>query len=519
MEYKMPNYLLGIDVGTSGVKTLLISENGYSLSSVTHEIPMYTPRPLWAEQNPEDWWEATVNSIKSLLSKTNISPKTIMGIGLTGQMHGLVLLDKDGSVLRPCIMWNDQRTAVQCERMTDYIGFENVIRYTGNQILPGFTAPKIKWIEENEPHIYEKIAKFLLPKDYIRYKLSGEYFSEVSDASGTALFDVKNRKWSREMLEAFNVPLEWLAEIEESQIITTYVNRHASAESGLCAGTPIVGGGGDQAAQAIGSGIIREGESSATLGTSGVIFAASDSYRVHQDGILHAFCHAVPNKWHLMGVMLSAAGSFKWFKEVLGEPENEIARKKGGNPYEIFTSMAEKVPAGSEGLIFLPYLTGERTPYPDPNASGVFFGLTLRHKKQHLIRAILEGVSYGLRDSLELMLKLGLNTKEVRASGGGARSPVWLQIMSDIFKQEIKTVNSTDGAAYGAALLAAVGVGFFNNVFDACEKSIKIIEYYHPSDSKLLYDDFYSVYKGLYPALKPFFKKNTQFVQKHLEKS
>ncbi|HUX86463.1 MAG TPA: xylulokinase, partial [Chloroflexota bacterium] len=411
-------YLLGLDVGTSGSKALLIDVAGTVVADATTEYPMATPRPLWAEQDPTDWWRATVTSIRQVLRA--IDPAEIAGIGLTGQMHGLVLLDQRGEVLRPCIMWNDQRTGAQCNAITQRIGAQRLLDLIGNPVLPGFTAPKIIWVRENEPEVYRQIAHVLLPKDYLRYRLTGAFHTEVSDASGTALLDVGRRDWSRELLAALDVPSAWLPECHESIVVSARISREAADETGLRVGTPVVGGGGDQAAQAVGSGIIHEGLVSATLGTSGVVFASSDDYRREPNGRLHAFCHAVPNRWHLMGVMLSAAGSFRWFRDAIAEADVLAARQAGVDVYERLTAQAETVPAGCEGLIFLPYLSGERTPYPDPDARGVYFGLTLRHEKPHLIRSVLEGVAYGLRDSLELMRSLGLRIEQVRASGGGA---------------------------------------------------------------------------------------------------
>ena len=511
-------YLLGIDVGTSGSKALLIDEDGAVVSNVTTEYPMFTPRPLWAEQNPADWWEATITSIRQALDEVGVDAGEVAGIGLTGQMHGLVLLDEAGEVLRPCIMWNDQRTGAQCKSITEKVGAERVLQLTGNPVLPGFTAPKIVWVRENEPAVYEKAAKVLLPKDYVRYRLTGTYASEVSGASGTSLFNVGERAWSDEMLEALEIPKEWMPEVAESPVVTAHISEEAAEATGLKAGTPVVGGGGDQAAQAVGTGIIEEGVLSATLGTSGVVFAATEAYKVEPEGRLHAFCHAVPGKWHLMGVMLSAGGSFRWFRDALGEREKEAAAAAGKDPYELLTELAAAAPTGCEGLVFLPYLTGERTPYPDPNARGVYFGLTLRHDKAHMVRAVLEGVAYGLRDSLELMRDLGLSTAQVRGSGGGARSEFWRQILSDVFNTELVTVNVTEGAAYGAALLAGVGAEVYNSVEDACQSTIEITSKVSPNwEAVKQYEDFYAIYQSLYPALKEPFQHTAQVVEKHME--
>lgn len=512
----MTTYLLGIDVGTTGSKAVLVEADGAVKASATTEYPMATPQPLWAEQNPSDWWQATITSIKRLLDEGGVKANQVAGVGLTGQMHGLVLLDAQGEVLRPCIMWNDQRTGPQCAAITQKVGAENLLRLTGNPVLPGFTAPKIVWVRENEPEVYARVAKVLLPKDYVRYRLTGGFFSEVSDASGTSLFDVGRRRWSDEMLATLDISPAWLPEVTESPEVSAHVNAEAAQATGLLEGTPVVGGGGDQAAQAVGTGIITEGIVSATLGTSGVVFAASDTYRIEPQGRLHAFCHAVPGMWHLMGVMLSAGGSFRWYRDALGDVEKAQAQECGRDPYDLLTEAAAAAPPGCEGLIFLPYLTGERTPYPDPNARGVFFGLTLRHSKSHLTRAVLEGVAYGLRDSLELMRALGLAIRQVRASGGGARSALWCQILADVFDTEIVTVNVTEGAAYGAALLAGVGAGVYESVAAACERAVRVIGRTPPGPAAPIYADYYPRYRALYPALAPEFAAIAEVVRKHL---
>jgi xylulokinase len=513
----MTTYLLGVDVGTTGSKALLVDADGAVRASATTEYPMYTPQPLWAEQNPADWWAATVTSIRRVLDEGGVQPEQVAGLGLTGQMHGLVLLDAQGEVLRPCIMWNDQRTAPQCAAITEQVGAEQVLRLTGNPVLPGFTAPKIVWVRQHEPEVYGRVAKVLLPKDYVRYRLTGGFFSEVSDASGTSMFDVGRRQWSEEMTAALEVPRQWLPEVTESPVVSARVSADAAGETGLLEGTPVVGGGGDQAAQAVGTGIVAEGVVSATLGTSGVVFAASDTYRVEPEGRLHAFCHAVPGMWHLMGVMLSAAGSFRWYRDTLGDLERIEAEKSGRDPYDVLTEAAGEVVPGCEGLLFLPYLTGERTPYPDPNARGVFFGLTLRHGKAHMTRAVLEGVSYGLLDSLELMRGLGLAIEQVRASGGGARSLLWRQILADVFGTQIVTVDVTEGAAYGAALLAGVGAGVYPSVAAAGESVIRVTGRTEPGPAASVYADYYPRYRALYPALAPEFEAIARVVGKHLE--
>jgi xylulokinase len=509
------SYLIGLDVGTSSAKTVLIDERGRVVFTTAPAYDFRTPKPLWAESDPADWWAATVAALRELFARSGVKPGEIAGVGLTGQMHGLVLLDAQGDVLRPCIMWNDQRTARQCAALTQKVGRARVLRLTGNPVLPGFTAPKIAWVAEHEPQVFRRIAKILLPKDYLRYKLSGEFFTDVSDASGTSLLDVAKRRWSDEMLRACNVPRAWLAEVTESPVASTKVSAAAAKATGLRAGTPIIAGAGDQAAGAVGCGIVKPGVVSCTLGTSGVIFAHADKYSPEPQGRLHAFCHAVPGKWHLMGVQLSSAGSFQWFKNNLGG--EEIAREKAGGPnaYESLTAAAATAPAGSEGLIFLPYLTGERTPHPDPNARGVFFGLTLRHGKPHLARAVLEGVTYGLRDALELMRGLGLKPKEVVASGGGARGAFWRQMLADNFGTPIVTVSAAEGSAYGAALLAGVGAGVWPTVEAACAAVVAETSRVKPGRAAAVYRDYYSHFRALYPILKDEFAALAETVAKH----
>ena len=508
------DYLIGIDVGTSSTKALLIDPSGKVIKSVAPEYDFYTPKPLWAESDPEDWWAATQTAIKTLIE--GIEPSSIAGIGLTGQMHGLVCLDSAGDVLRPCIMWNDQRTAQQCLEMTTRLGGEeDTLALTGNPILPGFTAPKLRWIQENEPEVYSKIAKVLLPKDYIRYKLSGEFFTDVSDASGTSLLDVQQRQWSHYILREFDWPTSWLPTVTESVEASTKLSSQAASLVGLPAGLPIIAGGGDQAAQAVGCGIVSEGTLSTTLGTSGVVFAHSDFYRVETKGRLHAFCHAVPGKWHLMGVMLSAAGSYQWYRNQLCQQEMEQEKDTGVDAYELMNAEAANISPGSEGLLFLPYLSGERTPHPDPNARGSFVGLSLRHTKAHMTRSILEGVSYGLNDSLELMRGMGINPQNMILSGGGAKSPLWRQMLADVFKTPCSLVNSTEGAAYGAALLAGVGAGVYSTVEEACVKTIQTTDTVSPGDNAPYYADFFPRYRNLYTVLKLEFEQMADTLEAH----
>lgn len=486
----MAGYFLGVDVGTSGTKAVLIRDDGTLAGSAAEAYPLSTPKPLWSEQDPADWWRGTGEAIRQVLAQTGLSAHRIEAVGLTGQMHGLVLLDRDGAVIRPAILWNDQRTAAQCRTMTERIGASTVIQRLGNPILPGFTAPKIVWVRDEEPGAYAKVTKALLPKDYVRYRMTGEFATDVSDASGTSLFNVARRDWDLDTLHDLDIPVEWMPAVYESPSKCAEVSAEGAEATGLIEGTPVVAGAGDQAAGAVGAGIVREGVISVTLGTSGVVFAASDAYRVEPTGKLHAFCHAVPGGWHLMGVMLSAAGSFEWF-----------AQKFGGSDYEALNKAAAEVEPGSEGLLFLPYLSGERTPHADPLARGVFFGITLRHGVGHFARAVMEGVAFGLKDSLELMHRLGITASDLRVSGGGARSELWLQILADVFDQPVHAVNPGEGAAFGAALLAAVGGGAFDSVEKAGGAVQPEGEMIRPTGAAERYAKDYKRFVDLYPAV------------------
>jgi len=458
-------YFLGIDTSTTSSKALIIDDNGEVIAVASSPHTLQTPKPLWSEQNPLEWWEAVSASIKSVLEKAGISGERIAAIGLTGQMHGLVLLDEAGNVLRPAILWNDQRTQSQCDEIHKRIGKEKFIQITGNVALTGFTAPKILWVKENEPEIYKKAKHILLPKDYIRYKLTGEYAMDKADGAGTVLFDLKARDWSDEVLAALDIPRAWMPKTFEGTEFTGYINDEAASITGLKVGTPIAAGGGDQAAGAVGVGAVEPGIVGLTVGTSGVIFATTPSALIEPEGRLHAFCHAVPGMWHFMGVMLSAAGSLQWYRDTLAPDMS----------FDALLKEAESIPAGSEGLQFLPYLSGERTPYPDPLARGAFIGLTLRHSRAHMTRAVLEGVAFGLKDSFTLIQNAGLgNITQVRASGGGTKGALWRQILASVLEAELVTVNTTEGAAYGAALLAGVGAGAWIDVASACKACIKI---------------------------------------------
>jgi xylulokinase len=492
-------YFLGIDTSTTSSKALLIDEHGEVIAVASSPHTLQTPKPLWSEQNPREWWEAVSASIKSVLEKAGIGGERIAAIGLTGQMHGLILLDEAGNVLRPAILWNDQRTQSQCDEIHQRIGKEKFIQITGNVALTGFTAPKILWVKENEPDIYAKAKHVLLPKDYIRYKLTGEYAMDKADGAGTVLFDLKSRDWSDEVLAALDIPRTWMPKTFEGPECTGYINEEAASITGLKVDTPVAAGGGDQAAQAIGVGAVEPGIVGLTVGTSGVVFATTPSALIEPQGRLHAFCHAVPNMWHFMGVMLSAAGSLQWYRDTLAADMS----------FEDLLKEAESIPVGSEGLQFLPYLSGERTPHPDPLARGAFIGLTLRHSRAHLTRAVLEGVAFGLKDSFTLIQNAGLGTiTQVRASGGGTKGALWRQILASALDAELVTVNTTEGAAYGAALLAGVGAGAWPDVASACKSCIKITGSTQPDISPVdAYHKAYALYQELYPALKSSFWK------------
>lgn len=489
-------YFVGIDIGTSGTKVLLIDEEGAPVAAATNEYPLSTPRPLWAEQEPIDWWIAAQAGIRDVLAKSKIDPAAVAGVGLSGQMHGSVFLDRHDNVLRPAILWCDQRTQAECDWLTEQVGVDKLVEHISNPVLTGFTAPKILWLRNNEPEAYRQVAKVLLPKDYIRLRLAGVHATEVSDASGTALFDVKNRRWSREVLDAAGIPYEWMPDCAESPEATGRISAEGSRSTGLPEGVPVVGGGGDQAAGAVGAGVVETGIVSSTIGTSGVVFAYADQPATDPKLRIHTFCHAVPGKWHVMGVHLSSGGSLRWLRdEVYHEGD-----------YRSINGDAEKAPAGSEGLIFLPYLTGERTPYPDPYAKGTFFGLTLRHTRGHIARSVMEGVAYSLRDSFEIFKELGVKIGQVRAAGGGAKSPLWRQINADVVGAEHVTLSVDEGPALGAALLAAVGAGRYETVADACRAAIRVRETVAPiAENVAAYNRLYPVYRALYPALKEQF--------------
>ena len=469
--------LVGLDVGTTGVKALALSPEGDVLARVEESYELSTPHPGWAEQDPEDWWRAAERALAALGGQP-------AAIGLSGQMHGLVVLDDRDRVLRPAILWNDQRTEAECVEIEERVGLARLIQLTGNRALTGFTAPKLLWLRRHEPTTYAQVAHVLLPKDYVRLRLTGEHAIDVADASGTLLFDVARRRWSQEMLEALQLDPAWLPRALESPEV--------SGET--VAGIPVAAGAGDQAAAALGVGVDRPGPVSVVLGTSGVVFAALPAFAADPQARVHAFCHAVPGGWHAMGVMLSAGGSLRWLRDVLGP--------RGG--YDELTAAAEEWPAGTEGLSFLPYLSGERTPHADPHARAAYAGLTLRHHRGALVRAVLEGVAYGLRDSLELLRELGVDPRDGRVSGGGARSDLWLRILASVLRLPIRRTAADEGSAFGAALLGGVAAGVFRDVHEAVATCVRLLEPVDPDPQWVdAYEHGYRRFQLLYPALRP----------------
>lgn len=498
---------LGIDIGTSGTKTLAMREDGEILANATIEYPLYSPKPGWSEQDPVDWWDATVKSVRKVMKSARLKPADVGGLGLSGQMHGSVFLDKKGDVIRKALLWNDQRTAAECEEIERLAGGRRrLIKMVANPALTGFTAPKILWLRNHEKRNFDRTVQVLLPKDYVRFRLTGDFATEVSDASGTLLLDVVKRKWSRSLLGKLDLDPSLFPQMYESEDVTGVLTATAARAMGLKEGTPVVGGGGDQAASAIGNGIVRKGVVSATMGTSGVVFAHSDEVQVDPEGRLHTFCHAVRGKWHVMGCVLSAGGSLQWFRNQLCQSEVAAAKKKKVDPYELITDQAAAAPAGSEGLFFLPYLSGERTPHADPNARGSWVGLSLRHGKGHMARSVMEGATYAMRDSLEIARGMDIPVKEIRLSGGGARSQFWRQMQADIYGQSVVTINAEEGPAYGVALLAAAGTGAYRDVVEACKATISVVtKTPAKAAAKRAYNAAYPVYQNLYRSLKSDF--------------
>lgn len=505
---------LGIDIGTSGTKTLAIRADGRILASATIEYPLSSPQPGWSEQDPADWWQATIKSVRKVLKDGQIKPASVRGIGLSGQMHGSVFLDRQHEVIRPALLWNDQRTAAECAEIESRAGGRAaLIRMVSNPALTGFTAPKLLWLRNHEPRHYDRTVQLLLPKDYVRFRLTGEFATEVSDASGTLLLDVNKRKWCSRLLTKLDIDRSLLPPVYESEEVSGELTAAAAKLLGLPAGVPVVGGGGDQAAGAVGNGIVKRGAISATMGTSGVVFAHADEVQTDKQGRVHTFCHAVRGKWHVMGVVLSAGGSLQWYRNQLCQQEIRQARKLKVDPYELITAEAESAPAGSEGLYFLPYLTGERTPHADPDARGAWIGLSLRHGRPHLARAVMEGATYAMRDCLEIIQEMSIPVREIRLSGGGARSQFWRQLQADIYGRQVVTINAEEGPAYGVALLAAAGTGEFKSVVEACSATIRVVSK-TPANAaaKKQYARLYPTYGQLYRSLQNDFGTIAQLV-------
>ena len=500
-------YLIGVDLGTSGTKTVLFDTCGNVMASKTVEYPLYQPQNGWAEQEPADWWNAAAATCKAVIEESGVNPADIKGVGLSGQMHGLVMLDKEGKVLRRSIIWCDQRTAKECEEITEKVGAERLIEITANPALTGFTASKILWVRNNEPETYAKCAHILLPKDYVRYMLTGEFATEVSDASGMQLLDVPNRCWSDEVLEKLEIDKSLLAKVYESPEVTGYITPEAAALTGLKEGTPVVGGAGDNAAAAVGTGVVEDGKAFVTIGTSGVVFAHTSDISIDPKGRVHTFCCAVPGCWHVMGVTQGAGLSLKWYRDNFCTAEMETARGMGKDPYFLMDQQAARVPIGCNKLLYLPYLMGERTPHLDPDCRGVFFGLSAIHTKYDMLRAVMEGVTYSQRDSVEILREMGVELHEMLACGGGGSSPLWRQMLADIFNCEVKTVVSKEGPALGVAILAGVGAGIYKSVEEGCRAVIRTNPPQAPvAENVPEYEKFYQIYRGLYPALKDSYK-------------
>ncbi|HEV3037536.1 MAG TPA: xylulokinase [Candidatus Angelobacter sp.] len=491
--------VLGIDVGTGGTRVVLVDELGQVVSSATADhAPILSPQMGWAEQEPDDWWRAACIAVPACLSQAGIRANEVDAIGLAGQMHGLVLLDGHGEALRPSIIWCDQRTQAQCLAMTEALGASKLIELTANPALTNFTLPKIWWVREHEPEIWKRARSILLPKDYVRFRLSGTYATDVADASGTLLLDVTNRCWSTPMIEASDLDPDLLPRLFESQEITGHVSAEGSRATGLLEGTPIVAGAGDQEAGAVGMGIVRPGSASAVIGTSGVVFAATDGPCRDPQGRLHTFCHAIPGRWHVMGVTQAAGLSLRWFRDQFGTNSNGTR-----DSYEQLMEEAASVSPGAAGLLWAPYLMGERTPHLDPNARGTLFGITASHTRAHVIRAILEGVAFSLRDTLTILKELGLPVGSMRLGGGGARAPLWRQIQSDIYGMPTEVLAAEEGAAFGAALLAGVGVGGWPTVEHACDGAVRVSTIMQPQPRNVaLLNRQYGAYQKLYPALR-----------------
>ncbi len=501
-------YIIGIDIGTSGTKTVLFDETGKVIASNTIEYPMYQPQNGYAEQDPADWANAAVNTIKAVMKISGVNKEDVKGIGLSGQMHGLVMLDKQNEVIRRSIIWCDQRTAHEVDQMNEILGREKLIEITANPALTGWTAAKILWVKNNEPQNYERCRHILLPKDYIRFVLTHEYATEVSDASGMQLLNIAERNWSDEVIERLGLDKSMLGKVYESCEITGRLTKQMAELTGLCEGTPVVGGAGDNAAAAVGTGVVEDGKAFTTIGTSGVVFAHTSSMMYDKLGRVHTCCAAVPGCWHVMGVTQGAGLSLKWFRDNFCNAEKETAKLMDVDTYYLMDKEADTVPIGANRLLYLPYLMGERTPHLDPDARGVFFGLSAMHTKKDMLRAVMEGVSYSLRDCVEVFKQMNVSVSDMMACGGGGSSPIWRQMLADLYACPVKTASSKEGPALGVAILAGVGAGLYSSVPEACREVIKTDKIQQPIAEHIPeYEKYYQLYTEIYPALKASFKK------------
>lgn len=509
MKRDKDRYMVGLDVGTTGVKAGVVDAAGAVAGAATCEYDTQTPRPGWAEQEPSEWWLASCAALREAISASGVAPGAVSGIGVSGQMHGSVFLDQDSAVIRPCMLWCDQRTASQCDSITEEVGSANLADWVGNPALPGFTAPKVLWLRENEPGAFERVRHLMLPKDYVNMRLTGVTGTDVSDASGTLLFDVSRRVWSEPMLEKLRIPAEWLPEARESGERLGTVTSGAAQETGLASGTPVAAGGADNACSALGMGVVSPGEAAVSIGSSGTVLAPTASPLTDPEMRLHSFCHAVPGTWYLMGVTLSAGLSLRWFRDHLGEPELSAACRDEVDAYELLSRTASGAPAGCDGLVFLPYLSGERTPHADPHARGVLFGLDLTKTRAHVIRSIMEGVTFALNDSMKLMTGFGLQLSGVVSGGGGSRSSLWRQMQADVFEMPVTAAATGDAAMLGAAMLGGVAGGLFNSAIEACRRVVARGERLQPDRRSLeAYRGSYSLFRALYPALKPLYRES-----------
>jgi len=500
----MQSYVLGVDVGTGGTRAVVISEGGQIAVSATEEHePFASPEIGWAEQRPEDWWRACGIAVRKALAGAALRAEQIACVGFSGQMHGAVMLDASDEVVRPALIWCDVRTEKQGRELTEKIGAEALIRLTCNPALPNFTLTKFLWVRENEPENWKRVRSVMLPKDYVRFRLTGERATDMADASGTLMLDVANRRWSDAVLQAAGIEKSLLPRLFESPEICGRVSAAGSAATGLQQGTPVVAGAGDQAAGAVGMGIVAPGAVSATIGTSGVVFAATDRPSLDPKGRLHTFCHAVPGRWHVMGVTQAAGLSLRWFRDRFGAGGNTAGGEDRQDPYDRLAAEAAAVPPGSDGLLWAPYLMGERTPHLDPNARAALIGLTASHTRGHVVRAILEGVAFSLRDSFTLFAEMGVPVRNIRLGGGGARSALWRQIQADVYGHEVEILEAEEGAAYGAAILAGVGAGLWSSVDNACDETVKVAQRVAPQPAVVQQlNTSYAAYRRMYPAIK-----------------